>query len=73
MYGQHWVLPLGLQHAAGPFCTSTGKHIQNLGLGDRVIQETFIHCKGVRVEIWAKARTCNLFPSLVVEHAQNHS
>ena len=38
-----------------------------------VIQETFIHCKGVGVEIWAKARTCNLFASLVVEHTQNHN
>ena len=32
--GQHWILPLGLHHAAGPCCTSSGKYIQNLGLGD---------------------------------------
>ena len=32
--GQHWILPLGLQHAAGPCRTSCDKYIQNLGLGD---------------------------------------
>ena len=73
MYGQHWVLPLGLQHAAGPCPTSSGLYIQNLGLGDSDSGDIDPFCKGARVEIWGKAHRCNLFASLVVEHAQNHS